>query len=200
MELTSNRDRVSVVLPVRNRVQDIHLRLASALATLQQTLIDPMEIVVVDDGSSDGTYQRLQQIQDEQVLVRVIRHDRPRGMEASGQSGLERSRASVVLIVENQLPIRSEDVDALLELLSDESVVLARTESTTSQMSRPLVRRLTSWGPSSRQAVKTMETLESGYSSLQLIRKPHLQTLSASIDESLQLTSHSARKIALAEG
>ena len=73
---------LSVVIPVYNEVNHI----AEILKRVQATQL-PTEIIVVDDGSQDGTRAILQQL-DGNEKVRVILHERNQGKGAAVESVL----------------------------------------------------------------------------------------------------------------
>ena len=76
---------VSVVIPTRNRRRLLALALGSAL---EQRAVR-LEVVVVDEGSSDGTGAMVQGIGDPRV--RLVRHDVPLGKSAARNRGITES-------------------------------------------------------------------------------------------------------------
>ncbi|WP_160148176.1 glycosyltransferase family 2 protein [Rubripirellula obstinata] len=192
---------VSFVMPVRNRQHDVVQLVEHLLSQLTVAGIGEAEVVVVDDGSHDQTRERLHDLQTTRSRLRVLRHDRPRGMESAGQTGLERATGKIVLICEDEHPVLTEDLRRLLEIAKDETVVAARTESKVRPPSAPLMRRLRSWGTQadtqfeSRDAEATEPAVQ--YSSLQLIRRPHLKTLASPAGHHFQLSSESAKSLSV---
>ena len=86
---------VSVVIPTRNR----RLLLARALETvLGQKGLD-IEIVVVDEASSDGTVEALEALGEARIVV--VRHDTPQGPAAARNTGIERARAPWVAFIDD---------------------------------------------------------------------------------------------------
>ena len=83
--MTSDRE-VTVVIPTRNRWQLLERTLDSALRQNGVTL----EVIVVDDGSTDETPERLAEPPDERV--RVIRHASSRGVAAARNVAIEQAR------------------------------------------------------------------------------------------------------------
>jgi glycosyltransferase involved in cell wall biosynthesis len=81
---------VSVVLPTRNRSELLPLTLRSVL---RQHGVD-LEVVVVDDGSSDGTAAEVAGLGD--ARVRLVRHDTPQGVAAARNRGIAEARAAWV--------------------------------------------------------------------------------------------------------
>ena len=174
--MSSASPRMSVVLPVRNgqhRIADRVLRVLEALTDMTR---EASEVVVVDDGSKDQTLEVLDELKSRYPQVRVVRHSRPRGMEAAGQTGLERATGELVFIQETDTTVRIEDMRRLLRMSEDKSVVAARAESTPRPLSAALMRRLRAWGTNADQQLEP-ESAATEKSSLQMIRRPHLQSL-----------------------
>jgi glycosyltransferase involved in cell wall biosynthesis len=127
----SNGPILSVVMPVYNEIATIH-------TILEQVLASPevLEIVVVDDGSQDGTRDALAKVTDERI--RVILHPENRGKGAAVRTGFSEARGDVVVVQDADLeydpseypallaPIRAGDADAVYgsRFLSGSSRVL----------------------------------------------------------------------------
>src|SRR5262245_28149594 len=87
--------RISVVIPVLNRAAVVRRAIASVLA---QTFQD-FEIVVVDDGSTDGTAESVDTLSDRRI--RVIRHEQTLGGGAARNTGIRASRAPFVAFLDS---------------------------------------------------------------------------------------------------
>jgi glycosyltransferase involved in cell wall biosynthesis len=136
------------------------------------------EVIVVDDGSKDSTPEVLSELKARYPQVRIVRHSRPRGLEAAGQTGLERSTGELVFIQETDATVRIEDMRRLLRMSEDKSVVAARAESTPRPLSGALMRRLRAFGTHADTAESPSES-PATKTSLQMIRRPHLQQLAS---------------------
>ncbi|TWT93241.1 glycosyltransferase family 2 protein [Stieleria varia] len=178
--------KLSVVLPVRDRQHDIAERVERVLEALITLTREPAEVVVVDDGSRDATPEVLDDLSARYPQVRIIRHGRPRGMEAAGQTGLECSTGELVFIQESNTAVRIEDMRRLLRMAEDDSVVAARAESTPKSLSPELVRRLRAWGTDADQRIDSPVDLGES-SSLQMLRRPHLQKLAGNQADRMRL-------------
>jgi glycosyltransferase involved in cell wall biosynthesis len=87
---------ISVVIPTRNRFS---LLTARALrSALEQQGVDH-EIVVVDDGSTDGTAERLAAL--EEPRVRVVRRERSGGMAAARNTGIQAARGEWLALLDD---------------------------------------------------------------------------------------------------
>ena len=168
--------KVSVVLPVRDDQSGIVHRVEQVLEALDRMTHEPCEVVVVDDGSRDATPDVLKQLGSRQPQVRVVRHSRPRGLEAAGQTGLERAKGELVFIQESNNEVRVKDLYRLHRMSHDHSVVAARAESNPRPLAPSLLRRLRAFGTDAdRQLASPESNIEK--SSMQMIRRPHLQKL-----------------------
>jgi glycosyltransferase involved in cell wall biosynthesis len=86
---------VSVVVPTRNRSALLAVTLRSVL---RQEGVD-LEVVVVDEASSDGTPAMLAALDD--ARVRVLRHDTPRGVSTARNHGASAARADWLAFVDD---------------------------------------------------------------------------------------------------
>ena len=81
--MAAEAPEVTVVIPTRNRVGSLAQALHSVLGQVGVSL----EVVVVDEASSDGTFSFLAGVSD--ARVRVVRHDVPLGPAAARNRGIE---------------------------------------------------------------------------------------------------------------
>jgi glycosyltransferase involved in cell wall biosynthesis len=104
---------LSIVIPVYNEVENIE----EILKRVQSTKL-ANEIIIVDDGSKDGTRDTLQKL-DGREKVRVILHERNQGKGAAIATGLEESTASVVMIQDADLEYDPRDYPVLLRPIEE---------------------------------------------------------------------------------
>jgi glycosyltransferase involved in cell wall biosynthesis len=104
---------LSVVIPVYNEVENI----GEILKRVQSTKL-AKEIVVVDDGSQDGTRDTLRTL-DGKENVRVILHERNQGKGAAVVTGLRAAKGDILLIQDADLEYDPRDYPGLLQPIEE---------------------------------------------------------------------------------
>jgi GT2 family glycosyltransferase len=116
---------ISVVVPTYQRADRIG-RLLTALAA--QDVEQPFEVVVVDDGSSDGTAEIVESVGRETGLaVRVLRQPQNAGPAAARNRGWRDAAAPIVAFTDDDCAPQPGWLRALLATAEDADVVQGRT-------------------------------------------------------------------------
>ncbi|HSG44013.1 MAG TPA: glycosyltransferase family 2 protein [Anaerolineales bacterium] len=105
---------LSVIIPVYNEVKNIEEILKRVQATKLAT-----EIVVVDDGSQDGTRDILKAL-DGKKNIRVILQEKNQGKGAAVVTGMHAARGDVLLIQDADLEYDPRDYPALLQPIEED--------------------------------------------------------------------------------
>ena len=117
----STRPTLSVVMPAYNERATIHEALRRVLASP----VDSLEIVVVDDGSTDGTRELLTRGPALDARVRVILHDVNRGKGAALQTGFREASGHFVVVQDADLEYDPNEFPRLIApLLSGDADVV----------------------------------------------------------------------------
>ncbi len=106
--------RLSVVMPVYNERATIE----EILKRVQQVEMAD-EIIVVDDGSTDGTRERLQQLTDGTDSIKLYAHRENRGKGSAVRTGIEAARGELVLIQDADLEYDPRDYPELLKPIEE---------------------------------------------------------------------------------
>jgi glycosyltransferase involved in cell wall biosynthesis len=88
---------VSVVIPAKDEAENLAILIEEIHAALVSR---PHEVVVVDDGSTDGTGALLAGMMAAGRPVRHVRHQRPCGQSAAVRSGVLAARGAVVVTID----------------------------------------------------------------------------------------------------
>lgn len=106
--------KLSIVIPVYNEVKTI-----KEIVRRVQAVELEKEIVIVDDGSTDGTREQLQEIILSQENVRVIYHERNQGKGAALRTGFEGANGDIIIIQDADLEYDPKEYPVLLEPILD---------------------------------------------------------------------------------
>jgi glycosyltransferase involved in cell wall biosynthesis len=105
---------VSVIIPVYNENKTI----AEIIRRVKAQNI-ATEILVIDDGSTDGTREKLESL-NEDGNIRVILHDRNQGKGAAVRTGIENVNGEVILIQDADLEYDPRDYPELLRPIEED--------------------------------------------------------------------------------
>lgn len=105
--------RLSVLVPVYNERHVVAASLRRVLA-LQHPLIRSLEVIAVDDRSTDGTWDVLQALAAEDPRLVLLRHERNRGKGAAIRTALERASGDVTVVHDADLEYDPGDIPSLL--------------------------------------------------------------------------------------
>ncbi len=109
------RPSVTVVVPAFNEADNV----APLLAELSGKLPSDYEVVIVDDGSTDGTYATALAAQAQYRFLRVYQHSTNLGKTAAIVTGLRQARGALVSVFDADLQFRPEDVVAQVAKLRE---------------------------------------------------------------------------------
>lgn len=128
----------SVIIPCFNERDSIVNTVESLMGTL--TRYDSFEVVVVNDGSTDGSCELLKEIESTMDRLVVIHHDVNRGYGASLKTAIRRARGERIVITDADGTYPIEDIPQLLDLAgSHDMVVGARVGA---KVKYPLIRKI----------------------------------------------------------
>jgi glycosyltransferase involved in cell wall biosynthesis len=113
MESVENK-LLSVVVPAHNEESGI----GHALSVIQEVLATTgmtWEIIVVDDGSRDRTFERLRELAAQEARIRGVRFSRNFGKEAALLAGLNMARGDAVVTIDADLQHPPRLIPAMIE-------------------------------------------------------------------------------------
>ncbi|HEV8419752.1 MAG TPA: glycosyltransferase family 2 protein [Actinomycetota bacterium] len=103
---------LTVIIPVYNERATLR---TSVERLLKIELPLSLEVIVVDDGSNDGSAETIAELEGDRL--RLIRHARNRGKGAAIRSGLEQATGDVLAVLDADLEYHPGDYRKLLEVM-----------------------------------------------------------------------------------
>src|SRR5712692_1445396 len=133
---------LSVIIPVYNEEENI-LLLHEALSRVLEEQELSYEVIYVDDGSTDNTFARLDQLSVSDCHIQVIRLRRNFGQTAAISAGVAHSTGEILMFMDGDLQNDPVDIPRLLAKLEEGYDVVSgwRKDRKDAQLSR----RLPSW-------------------------------------------------------
>ena len=109
---------VSIVVPVYNEEESVTLLVEEVHAAMDPTG-KRFELVLVDDGSSDGTWPLLERLADADPALNLVRFRRNFGQTAAMQAGLDAARGRQIVTMDADLQNDPADIPLLLGKLDE---------------------------------------------------------------------------------
>src|SRR6266404_1860660 len=105
--------RLSVLVPVYNERHVVEASLRRVLA-LNDDLISSLEVIVVDDQSTDGSRELLQRLADGDERIVLLCHERNQGKGAAIRTAISHSTGDIIIIHDADLEYNPSDIPTLL--------------------------------------------------------------------------------------
>src|SRR6185503_2706956 len=109
---------ISVVVPIYNEEESLAPLIEELHAALRPTG-SSYELVLVDDGSTDGSFALLEKLADADEALHLVRFRRNFGQTAAMQAGLDAARGKNVVTIDADLQNDPADIPMMLEKLGD---------------------------------------------------------------------------------
>jgi glycosyltransferase involved in cell wall biosynthesis len=137
---------VSVVVPIFNEVENLPL-LHEAITRVMSATGRDYELILVDDGSRDGSVKELARLADLDPRVKVLEFRRNYGQTAAMQAGIQAAAKDVVVLLDGDLQNDPNDIPMLLDKM-DEGYDLVhgwRKNRQDAFLNRKLPSRIANW-------------------------------------------------------
>ena len=118
MDDTEKQLDISIVVPVFNEV-DLIEELLSRIKKVCGELRRTYEIVIVDDASTDGSYEKLKIFKANDNSIRIVKFTRNFGQQAAVLAGFRISKGDIIVQLDSDLQNPPEEIPKLLSAMSE---------------------------------------------------------------------------------
>lgn len=130
---------ISVIVPVYNEEESL-VPLFDVLLRVLRDLERPFEILLVDDGSTDGSPAVMERLRKKERRTRILRHRANCGLSAAMETGFREARGRILATLDADLQNDPRDLPLLLEKLAGADAVVGWRH----ERNDPLIKKLSS--------------------------------------------------------
>ncbi len=105
---------ISIVVPTYNEKRNVTI-LSRKLKEILDRITKKYEIIFVEDGSRDGTYQELRDLQKEDKKIKIIKFRRNYGQTQAFSAGFDYAKGNIVITIDADLQNNPADIPRLIE-------------------------------------------------------------------------------------
>jgi glycosyltransferase involved in cell wall biosynthesis len=109
---------ISIVVPIYNEQDNVEAVYA-AISSILQAMGCSYEIIMVDDGSFDGSYSLLARIASEDPALKVIRFRRNFGQTAAMSAGFDYAKGDIIIPMDGDLQNDPADIPRLIDKIHE---------------------------------------------------------------------------------
>lgn len=117
-ENSCNYVYLSVVIPLFNERENV-LLLCEALHRVLDSIGKPYEIILIDDGSTDGTYEVLNSVYKQYDKIKIIRFRRNFGQTAAISAGFSFAKGEIIVTMDGDLQNDPADIPKILQKIDE---------------------------------------------------------------------------------
>lgn len=123
---TSENPLVSIIIPTYNRLPLLKETLESVFSQINH---HPVEVIVVDDGSEDGTWEYLKELSNKYSFLKIFRHSQNLGVSSARNSGLKLAKGKYVFFLASDDLLLPRSLEKLIYLSQNNSYEVYLTNS-----------------------------------------------------------------------
>lgn len=134
----------SVVIPVYNSEHTLNELYERVKAVFDETLHEKFELILVDDGSRDHSYDIMEQLHDRDPRVKIIQQAKNFGQHPALLCGFHYVQGDFVITMDDDLQHPPEEIPKLIKVINerdDVDVIIAKYEG----RKHNLIRRMGTW-------------------------------------------------------
>lgn len=120
MKTESKKPDISIIIPAYNEVDNIEELVQRIDAIFQKDIKKSYELLIIDDGSVDGTVEKLKQLSETNKSLKPTYFARNYGQSTAMQAGFDQAQGEIIITMDGDLQNDPADIKRMLEKLEAE--------------------------------------------------------------------------------
>lgn len=116
------KPKYSVIIPLKNEEESIE-HLINEIEPVMASVGAPWELLCIDDGSTDKTLKKLQQLSQSRPFIRILKFDRNYGQSSAFDAGFRNARGEFIITLDGDGQNDPADIPALLQAIEQHDLV-----------------------------------------------------------------------------
>lgn len=138
--------KLSIIIPLFNEERSILILLEQLIKTEYPSFLEIVEFIIVDDCSSDNSYEVVKQFISDKKAFRLFKHEVNKGKGAAVKTGIKNSDGDVFLIQDADLELSPTDIPAMVKAMEELNVQFINGSRYLPGVARPLASFKRYWG------------------------------------------------------
>lgn len=147
----------SIVIPVFNEQENL-IPLQQNINTAMDEISDSFEVILVDDGSNDGSREIIEHICSQNPRFRFLFFDQNYGQSSALAAGFKETRGDVIITMDADLQVDAGDIPLLLEKLDNFDVVSGFREIRADSPGKRISSKIANWARNKLTGEKIKDT------------------------------------------
>lgn len=188
------QESLSIIVPIRDRQSTAQGR-AEALLELVSELSRHIQLILVDDCSSDATPEVLDDLRRKYPQIEVMRNRQVLGASQAAEQALHRATGDFIFLHPSYEPVDVDELIQLWRLRRDDQLVVARASTQVRRVDSGFVNRLKDW---SGRLLKQSSTPPTNWNGLHMLKRSGVKQLASTTEtsESVDISHQSHRRFA----
>ncbi len=121
--MTEQHPYISIVIPVKNERDNIEPLIEEIAGVFEKTEWE-YEVMIIDDGSTDGTFDEIQRLHDQYPVLHVIQFERNYGQSSAMLAGMNEARGEIACTMDGDLQNDPADFPPMIRTLEEKSLAM----------------------------------------------------------------------------
>tara|TARA_B100001093_G_C26754989_1_gene982946 strand:- start:372 stop:1385 length:1014 start_codon:yes stop_codon:yes gene_type:complete len=122
MKTDFQKPYISIIVPAYNEADNIKELVERIDGIFQKEINESYELLIIDDGSTDGTVEKLEHLSEQYPSLKPTYFARNYGQSTAMQAGFDQAQGEIIITMDGDLQNDPSDIKKMLEKLESENV------------------------------------------------------------------------------